>query len=119
MTHHGTAIIGCIMAACLPSMGSANPLNYQKELVGRKICWVTADLPSYCGNFCVSSSTTTFYAGNKFYDTYRGNGSFVGHHYTSEKGTFDADLKKLADGTFKYTVAQHGHNIEYTGKYCD
>jgi hypothetical protein len=116
---YGKAVLGCALAACLSSTAMANPVNYQKDLVGRKICWYTADLPSYCGNACVNSSTTTYYPGNKFYNSYWGNGSFVGNHATSDKGGFDAYTEKLADGTFKWTVSQHGHKIEYSGKYCD
>jgi hypothetical protein len=116
---YGKAVLACALVACLSSTAMANPVNYQKDLVGRKICWVTSDLPSYCGNACVNSSATTYYAGNKFYNTAWGNGSFVGRHSTTEKGDFDIDLEKLADGTFKATVHQHGHQIEYTGKYCD
>jgi hypothetical protein len=115
----GKAALGCALAACLFSPVLAKPVNYQKDLVGRKICWYTSDLPSYCGNACVNSSTTTYLPGNKYYNTYWGNGSFVGQQNTTDKGVFESVLELSADGTFRNTVRQPGHTIVYTGKYCD
>jgi hypothetical protein len=112
MKTHGKAslVLGCLLAACLSSTAMAKTAT-MKDLVGKKICWSSPNSP-------VSSSTTTYYPGGKYYNTYWGNGVFTGTHNVTDKGSFEAHTEKLPDGTLKSTVIVNGANYEYTGRCC-
>jgi len=103
-----------MLAGCLSSTAMAKPAT-SKDLVG-KICWATPTA-SFAAPNC-ANSVDTYYPGGKFHSTCWGNGTCQGNHCVSETGTFDRQLEKLPDGTFKATVVFHGVTYEGTGHYC-
>jgi hypothetical protein len=117
MNTHGKAVVSCVLAASLSSMAMANPVNYQKDLMGKKVCWTAPTAPS-----SAQSTESTYYPGRKFYNTYWGNGtcqgSLIAAHCVADKGAFDSHIEKLPDGTFKGTVIVNGVSYENTGRYC-
>jgi hypothetical protein len=117
MKTHGKAVLGCMLVTCLSSTAMANPAT-MKDLVGKKICWVTPNPPP--GG--VNSSTSKYSPGGKYDSTAWGAGKFAatagGFHYDTERGSFDARIEKLPDGAFKSTVTFNGTVTESTGRYC-
>jgi hypothetical protein len=117
MNTHGKVVLSCVLAACLSSTAMANPVT-MKDLVGKKICWFTPNPPP--GG--LNSTTATYSLGGKYYNTGWGVGTITatanGFHYDTERGSFDARLEKLPNGTFKSTLNFNGTIIESTGHYC-
>lgn len=119
MKIYGKAVLGCVLAACLSSAAVANPVNYEKDLAGKKICWNAPTAPP-----AAASTETSFYPGGKAVNSYsgalkitrKGNGW---SHVDTEKGTsFESHIEKLPDGTFKFTDIIGGGTYEGTGRYC-
>jgi hypothetical protein len=67
MEIHGKAVLGCALAACLSSAAVANPVNYEKDLAGKKVCWDAPTAPQ-----AAASTQTTFYPGGKALNSYWG-----------------------------------------------
>ena len=113
MKTHGKAVLGCVLAACLTSIAVAKPVNYEKDLLGKKVCWTTPSAPS-----TAQVTETTYSPGRKFYSTYWGNGACQGSHCVTDKGNFESHVEKMPDGTFKSTTGINGAVYESTGHYC-
>ena len=109
----GKVTLGCVLAASLSWPATANPVNYKRDLEGRKICWTSPTAPA-----AAQGSSTTFYAGGKAYNTYWGQMTISGHHVDAERGSFESNLDKLPDGTFKVSDNIGGKVYESTGRYC-
>ena len=121
-------VVGSMLITYFLSAAMAESVG-TKDLVGKKICWVLS-AASY--NPPVSSSTSTYSAGGKYYDTYWGAGTFTvtaqGFHAVTGIGILDAQIEKLPDGTFKSTAVcsaqgnceagRGGPTFVSTGRYC-
>ncbi len=113
MSIYRKAFLGCVISASLSSTALAKPVDYAKDLVGKKVCWTTPTAPS-----SAQSTESTYYPGRKFNNTYWGNGKCQGHHCVTDNGEFDSHMDKLPDGTFKSTTDINGAHYESTGRYC-
>jgi hypothetical protein len=84
-----------VLVNCLSFTVMAKPVKYDsKELVGKKVCWTDA----------VDGTTgyVMFFPGGKNYSTDQGNCICQGNHCDCDRGTWDGQINKLPDGTFKW-----------------
>jgi hypothetical protein len=101
-----------VLAGCFSSTAVAKPVAW-KDLVGKKVCWTFPTAPPNCAN-----GADTYYAGGKYNSYCFGNVTCQGHHCVGDNGTFERQMEKLPDGTFKGTVVSNGVTYEGTGHYC-
>jgi hypothetical protein len=91
-----------------------------KDLVGHKICWTTV-----AGSFnpAAASAYSVYSAGGKYYNSWWGNGTYTiangAFHTDTPKGSYDSQLEKLPNGSFKSTMSPStGGVLISSGRYC-